>query len=351
MGISLVAILLIINSSSRGQQFVFHYPKTPKRREESDKIKRKIGEYEEFDDAFEEDVVIWPHGNMGDEGDNDHKNNDADQNNMSFKLFGFETEILATILCPKAQSSKFQLSIDDLTFVGQPVFLESTATDKPSTNGILNQKSSGTSNNAQSKLTFFHLVFVLEPPELELERQVDNVYRHVVTKLTAALNYEQRRCDYVRKEAEMILSLRENSGKNNIRLLSLINQIIREKYIFNIKMIRKLGSTLDEFMEEILKKSTLTKSIQQVYDSISADRIAHVLINDYIDLSLQVSPLAPTESDATGHGYDHYPIIAPYHTLLLLEDPEVILKNIPLDANPTLVQLIQILTPTKRYDL
>ncbi|KAI8071414.1 nitrogen permease regulator of amino acid transport activity 3-domain-containing protein [Gongronella butleri] len=48
-----------------------------------------------------------------------------------------------------------------------------------------------------------------------------------------------------------------------------------------------------------------------------------------------------------GNEYDHYPILSPYNTLLLLEDPEEILKNMPLDASPTLVQLIQILTPTQ----
>ncbi|KAI8089142.1 nitrogen permease regulator of amino acid transport activity 3-domain-containing protein [Halteromyces radiatus] len=48
-----------------------------------------------------------------------------------------------------------------------------------------------------------------------------------------------------------------------------------------------------------------------------------------------------------GYEYDHYPVLCPYHTLLLLEDPEEVLKNMPLDASPTLVQLIQILTPTQ----
>jgi hypothetical protein len=33
--------------------------------------------------------------------------------------------------------------------------------------------------------------------------------------------------------------------------------------------------------------------------------------------------------------------------LLLLEDPEEVLKSMPLDSNPTLVQLVQILTPTQ----
>jgi hypothetical protein len=45
--------------------------------------------------------------------------------------------------------------------------------------------------------------------------------------------------------------------------------------------------------------------------------------------------------------YDKYPVLCPYHTLLLLEDPEEVLKSMPLDSNPTLVQLVQILTPTQ----
>jgi len=108
-------------------------------------------------------------------------------------------------------------------------------------------------------------------------------------------------------------------------------------------------------MENILEKSSLARVIRKVYESISTDSIAHILINDYIDLSLQIPSLVPTTNhsgnDITRYEYAHYPVIAPYHTLLLLEDAEVILKNMPLDANPTLVQLVQILTPTQRYDI
>lgn len=49
--------------------------------------------------------------------------------------------------------------------------------------------------------------------------------------------------------------------------------------------------------------------------------------------------------------YENFPVLLPYHTLLLLEDPEEILKDIPLDANPTLVKLVQILVPYQWYDI
>jgi hypothetical protein len=132
-------------------------------------------------------------------------------------------------------------------------------------------------------------------------------------------------------------------------------------------------------MREILRESSLARDIRQIYTAISANTAAHVIINDFIDLSLQIPVIGmnnPCESSMTadreslmsstqrakdnytgsslmdiysvaGYEYDNYPVLCPYHTLLLLEDPEEVLKNMPLDASPTLVQLVQILTPTQ----
>ncbi|PKK73410.1 UPF0171-domain-containing protein [Rhizophagus irregularis] len=385
---SLLAILLVINSS-RGSHFVFHYPKVPQRSDEIEQVRRESDLDEEFgDDLLENDVITWPYGptedfdnrsfrsrleedneeydfNSKKQANNNTGNDEIERNEMN-QLFGFETRLLADIFCPRHKGlAKFQLSIDDLTFVGQPVFLKTADTNKRGTysgdrdlrkkiddndnstdldnNEELQEQLSDAQNEEQIPpsvasditssthsmqqhlhVTFFHLVFVLEPPELELCRQVDDIYNNIITKLTAALRYEQLRCDYVGKETELILSLRENSGTSN----------------------------LDELMEITLEKSSLARTIRKVYDAISNDCVAHILINDYIDLSLQIPPLVPTinthDNDIIGHEYAHYPVIAPYHTLLLLEDPEEILKNMPLDANPTLVQLVQILTPTQR---
>lgn len=142
-------------------------------------------------------------------------------------------------------------------------------------------------------------------------------------------------------------------------------------------------------MRDILDISSLAKDIRQIYNAISSNTAAHVIINDFIDLSLQIPIIgmknacdASANSDrenllssahassggsgggmhikdnyngsslmdiysVAGYEYDHYPVLCPYHTLLLLEDPEEVLKNMPLDASPTLVQLVQILTPTQ----
>ncbi|CAG8826196.1 34531_t:CDS:2, partial [Racocetra persica] len=282
------------------------------------------------DDNDEFEVII----------DNNSGNNDIERNAIH-KLFGLETSVLATALCPNPKgSSKFQLSIDDLTFVGQPVFMNRADENKQNkeatkrtgdnenskrTGDSENSKRTGDSENSKrtgdgenstdldeneelqkqlSRLTtyeeppieeattqtpfsvtsgnsevsststnqqhtFFHLVFVLDPPELELYKQVDSIYKHVITKLTAALQYEQQR------------------------------------YKLDI-------ASMDKLMEITLEKSSLARTIRQVYESISTDSIAHVMVNDYIDLSLQIPPLAPTTLFTPGnemevHEYTHYP--------------------------------------------
>nr|CAG8521746.1 8192_t:CDS:2 [Entrophospora candida] len=287
---SLLAILLVVNSrSGSGHNFVFHYPKTPQRRDE-------------IEQSIHNDTISWPYGLSDDIDTRSLKSKveeDVEENDFNNNSSCSETN----------QENYDDALIEQLSIISNHSF-----------DDIESEVSS------HYNLTFFHLIFVLEPPELELCRQVDNIYNNLITKLTAALHYEQLRCGYVSKESELILSFRDYSD-------------IRTK---------------DDLMNIILQKSSLAKTIKQVYDAISTDSIAHVLVNDYIDLSLQIPPLVPTtfinssDNDLHGYEYAHYPVIAPYHTLLLLEDAEELLKNMPLDANPTLVNLVQILTPTQR---
>lgn len=252
-------------------------------------------------------------------------------------------------------------------------------------------------------MTQFHVVFVLSPADLEVNAQVNAIYKHVVMRYTAALRYEQLRCRYVQDEVEKVLAIRDGDDSANM--------------------------DYSVVMQTILQQSSLARDIRHIYTALTTRTTAHVIINDFIDVSLQIplfthhsrrstfgaamtqhsqrhqhqqqkngttqaddqkkryqqqqqrqqqqqqrqqqkkngevvitpttntsGPLLGYESQSaslmdiygmSGYEYDHYPVLCPYHTLLLLEDPEEVLKNMPLDASPTLVQLIQILTPTQ----
>ncbi|GJJ78796.1 nitrogen permease regulator 3-like protein [Entomortierella parvispora] len=249
------------------------------------------------------------------------------------------------------------------------------------------------------QMSFFHVVFVLKPPELQLNSAADQVYKNIACKLTAALRYEELNSQYVSQEATKILGIREEAAQSAL--------------------------TLEKFHEQVLAASSLARAVRSIYDCISADKVCHVVLNDSIDISLQIPHLAPlprassyitrqiqrslngdsptTNGTNTGvtsspavagtntfngsnsniaasqqalmtpfvsqyggiggmgymmddyevgiaYEYENFPILFPYHTLLLLEDPEEILKDIPLDASPTLVKLVQILVPYQCLD-
>ncbi|KAF9974512.1 Nitrogen permease regulator 3 [Actinomortierella ambigua] len=227
------------------------------------------------------------------------------------------------------------------------------------------------------QMSFFHVIFVLKPSDLELNDVADQVYKNIACKLTAALRYEELNNQYVSQEATKILAIREEAFQT--------------------------GMTLAQFHEQVLKTSSLARAVRSIYDNIVADKVCHIVLNDSIDLSLQIptlTPLTRTNSQfarqwnglggpaespstlyaagsssaltvATPNGlyshwptymmmddyelgvvyeFENFPLLYPYHALLLLEDPEEILKDIPLDANPTLVKLVQILVPYQCLD-
>ncbi|KAG0215539.1 Nitrogen permease regulator-like 3 [Mortierella sp. GBA30] len=231
-------------------------------------------------------------------------------------------------------------------------------------------------------MSFFHVVFVLKPQELQLNAVADQVYKNIACKLTAALRYEELNSQYVSQEATKIIAIREEAAQ--------------------------AAFTLEQFHEQVLATSSLARAIRSIYECIFGDKVCHVVLNDSIDISLQIPHLAPlartgayisrqvqscvdndgapSSNNASGcsqpgpqqslmtpmavhyggvggmgymmddyeigiaYEYENFPVLYPYHTLLLLEDPEEILKDIPLDANPTLVKLVQILVPYQCLD-
>jgi hypothetical protein len=81
------------------------------------------------------------------------------------------------------------------------------------TQGAANLFSHISSASSTQQMSFFHIVFALKPPELQLNSVADQVYKNIACKLTAALRYEEMNSQYVSKEASKILSIREEAGQ------------------------------------------------------------------------------------------------------------------------------------------
>lgn len=398
----LLAILVVVDSS-RGHHFVLQYPNTlsapfaasnspesnvqckhdTKRPEGALNLpSRKDSIDQPFCDASANETANSEFS-MANEDDGEGIYSDEFKKQLLYDtVLGFDTSLIANIFSPKPAlcNKRFQLGIQNLTFIGLPtlvptcdgatqpsssslsVFPEVTSARSPDL-----YASSFSDVSSYSQITMFHVVFVLQPLPAANGRQEshsfdDTLFENIVVPYTAALKREQARCDYIRCNAETIMSLMD--------------------------LAKESGHSRDTLMRNILQTSTLAQEIAQIFNSITMGTVAQLCINNYIHLALQIPPrlkhcarrggaliVHPTQSNSlqgrihsSGLSYTHRPTpshlpprqgsgmdpglllpsLRPYHSLLLLDTPEDLLRALPPDASPKLIRLIQILTPTQR---
>lgn len=64
-------------------------------------------------------------------------------------------------------------------------------------------------------MNMFNVVFILNPPMLEYHLRVEEMYNNVVKKLAKTLKYEQAQSNYVWREAQAIMALKEKAKLNS----------------------------------------------------------------------------------------------------------------------------------------
>lgn len=216
------------------------------------------------------------------------------------QYLGYDCETLASLLAPKRElcHQKFELVIDDLAFVGHPVCVdkdgkwdvdevdideESRGRDdirRGSVSGYQIGSPDQSNTNAEvspsstvaNPMTLFHFVLVLDRPDpspdlpaLDLTSWLQIFYDNIAFKMTAALFAEEIRCQYVSQECDKIGALRERCMDD--------------------------GQSYSSFLTHANHTSSLAKSIQQVYSSISLSSNAFVTINESIEAHLQLPPM------------------------------------------------------------
>ena len=304
---SLVAIILITKTGA-GPRHVFHYPPSPGKDNPQIRLDHEDSSDEESSSSSNPGYSsLEDEKSSDDEGTNfrneaghvvpdidesgsisPEKNDDTAwerfrqrQNNFLGLPVGLEH-----LLCPPRTShkSKFEISIDRLTFLGWPVFsrengewqkkkkrkkpklrdnvrittqnkdnttsqklgnefrrmslqvegeliqtsgddstiedLEATAWDEKAV--ALEDTRNRAEENKRSKdladfkgketLNMFHVVFVLDPPPLEHQLRISDMYNHVVKKFSRALRVEQAQSSYIVREVEKIRELEAKWG-------------------------------------------------------------------------------------------------------------------------------------------
>lgn len=332
-------------------------------------------------------------------------------------VLGFDTDFLSELLCPPREicNSKFEMTIDDVVFVGLPVHIrpdgrwkspkmrdmksapstlvrsagrksslvssntwkneeaessskapERTADaskndnyddydfnddddeddeeeeDDDDENG---QEESGEAKEAEytdpnSPMRMFHVSFVMMPPATEYQQRIMEMFVYVLRNFVRCLKSEQARSNYVWNEVSTMLAERDRAMVDN--------------------------KSMQQLYEQIREKSTLAVSINQLYEAISRSQIANVTLNRkqrsfQIPINTEFRSVPPwTEAGATSDMTSFLTSTPPFvnivesdeglskhYAILLLDEPENIIRDIEVDPYSPLAAFIRSISPTQ----
>lgn len=183
-------------------------------------------------------------------------------------IAGLEKDIIAEYCIPPRHltNQKFEFTCDELSFVGLPIFLKNDESSRKETNGVDIKADESDSNevNINDSIYTFNLVFLLNPPLIEYDQRVDDVYENLCSKFAIFLRFVQNESNYLNKE------------------LSRINKI-NEAFEFN-----KDGSLVFDKYKNLLMNSSLCRAITKCFHRITDNKIANLVVDDDKFISLQI---------------------------------------------------------------
>jgi hypothetical protein len=178
-------------------------------------------------------------------------------------------------------------------------------------------RSNSTTQDSNPDMNMFNVVFVLNPPALEYQQRVKEMYDNVTRKYAKALKYEEARFQYVWKESKRIIDIKQRAKEN--------------------------CDSLTSTWRKIISTSPLAKSIAIMFDAISNDKIAHIHFDATFNTSFQIpqadsTPYLPTALEPQMPGLwlttsnvvlaDDESPMTQHAALLLLEDTETLIKDL-----------------------
>jgi hypothetical protein len=265
----LIAVALIIRSRD-GPRFVFHHPPRPTTQasqrevrygtelDQSEEEKSEDAEEGSDDSDLEDGGYQLPqtlgkldlnskssrrkhHHVESIEGDDHFDIPTTGEHIVPWENLGeFPTKDLESILTPSRafHKKKFELSLDPLYFVSYPIHVredglwkkkkikkvkkpkraadpEPGSTDARSMEDEKEKEGDQSSEDGdEGGMTMFNVVFVLNVPKDEEDEKIQEVYENVIKKFNKALKHAQAQSNYVWKESEMILSMKEKARED-----------------------------------------------------------------------------------------------------------------------------------------
>ncbi|KAI8941458.1 Nitrogen permease regulator 3 [Plenodomus lindquistii] len=213
------------------------------------------------------------------------------------------------------------------------------STAAPSEVGSDTRSASTSQDSNNPDMTMFNVVFVLNPPALEYQQRIKEMYDNVTRKYAKALKYEEARFQYVWKESKRIIDMKQRAKENN--------------------------ESITATWRKIVGISPLAKSIAIMFDTISHDKIAHIHFDATFNTSFQIpqadsTPYLPNALEPQMPGLwlttsnvileDDDAPMTQHAALLLLEDTETLIKDLGGDSGGNAAAIafyIRNIIPTK----
>ncbi|XP_076865428.1 GATOR1 complex protein NPRL3 [Brachyhypopomus gauderio] len=285
--------VILVSSGSRGNKLLFRYPFLKVSENTSSATTKQRSPY-----------VLSSTNDVADDQDGDSR---------------FSDIILATILATKSDmcGKKFELKIDNVRFIGHPTLLQAPHTIQVS-------KTEPSPKREMPTMILFSVVFALRA---NAEPSVISCMHTLSRRLAVALQHEERRCQYLTREAKMMLAVQDE-----------------------VTAAAETDGMPQSPFRHILPKCKLARDLTEAYDSLCTTGVVRLHINNW----LEVSFCLPHKIHHVGG--KHIPpealehslkAIRPYHALLLLDSEKALLAELPLDCSPALVRLIKICSAMK----
>ncbi|XP_036135074.1 GATOR complex protein NPRL3 isoform X7 [Molossus molossus] len=297
--------VILVSSGSRGNKLLFRYPFQRSQEHPASQTNKPRSRY----------AV----NNTGDHAeDQDGDSSEPCPLTDEQLVAGFSDVILATILATKSEmcGQKFELKIDNVRFVGHPTLLQHAL-------GQVSKTDPSPKREAPTMI-LFNVVFALRA---NADPSVINCLHNLSRRIATVLQHEERRCQYLTREAKLILALQDE-----------------------VSAVADANDGPQSPFHHILPKCKLARDLKEAYDSLCTSGVVRLHINSWLEVSFclphkihyAAASLIPPEAIERS-----LKAIRPYHALLLLSDEKSLLGELPLDCSPALVRVIKTTSAVK----
>ncbi|XP_076998470.1 GATOR1 complex protein NPRL3 isoform X2 [Tamandua tetradactyla] len=261
----------------------------------------------------------------------------------------FSDVILATILATKSEmcGQKFELKIDNVRFVGHPTLLQ---------HGLGQVSKTDPSPKRETPtMILFNVVFALRA---NADPSVISCLHNLSRRIAVVLQHEERRCQYLTREAKLILALQDEVSA--VADADAGPQSPFRHILPKCKLARDLKEAYDRVGRGCLEGEhrrtfQLTVAGQELRlpsdaAALCASGVVRLQVNNWLEVSFCLphkihyvaANLIPPEAIERS-----LKAIRPYHALLLLGDEKALLDELPVDCSPALVRVIKTASAVK----